>query len=65
MEEFELFTRGMDGQLVVSVTIPSFHPRAEAIMWGSRFFIWNDERSRYEEGLCFAVPEFMVAKRSS
>jgi hypothetical protein len=60
MEEFELFTYGVDGDFVVSVTIPAFTPHAEAILWGSRFFLWNKDRNRYEEGSVFAVPEFMV-----
>lgn len=60
LDHLELFTRGADGAPVVKIMIPSFRPRAEAIMLNSRFFIWIEERQRYEEGLCFPVPEFMV-----
>jgi hypothetical protein len=62
MEELDLFTRGPGGQLVVKVTIPYFSPRAEVLVWGERIFIWVEERKRYEEGMCYAVSDYMVRK---
>ncbi len=54
MEKIDLFTRG--GDFVTSVQIPVFNPKAEILLWGSRYFYYNESKNQYLEGLCFWVP---------
>jgi hypothetical protein len=53
----DLFTR--DDGFVVTVKVPPFHPPAEAIAWGSRFFIRGKD-GIYREGLVWLASEGMT-----
>ena len=48
--------RTRDGALVARVYVPPFHPYAEVLMWGERFFVWDQQRKGYFEALCFWIP---------
>lgn len=56
MEKIKLYTR--DGGYVVTVTVPVFNPKPEAIAWGSRVFVLKD--TRYVEGLLWPIIEGQV-----
>jgi hypothetical protein len=53
MTPIRLLTR--TGDFVKTVLVPLFHPPAEAILWGSRYFIRRAD-GNYYEGLVYAVP---------
>jgi hypothetical protein len=52
MIKTRLFTR--DGGYVVTVLVPQFQPKAEAIVWGSRIFFLKDD-GEYREGIAYYV----------
>ena len=52
-----------DGQLVVSVHVPPLNPPADVLLWGDRYFLWNEQRRQYREGVCFWIPPQLELKR--
>jgi hypothetical protein len=48
MQLVKLYTRG--GDYVATVQAPPFNPQAEAIGWGTRFFM-RDGQGNYREGI--------------
>lgn len=54
MEDFALYTSDM--KLVWKVQIPTFTPKADVLLWGSRVFLWNMKFQAYVEGFAYWVP---------
>ena len=53
-QDVELFTR--DGRFVAKVQTPPFEPRYEVLIWGSRFFQWNEQAGKYLEVSAYMIP---------
>lgn len=61
MERALLSTR--DGHAVIVALIPIFKPKAEGLVWGTRFFRLHSESPlEYREGLLFHVPNEFTAQ---
>lgn len=54
LEKVELTIR--DGGLVAVVEIPKFDPRAEVIVWGTRYFVYTDDPHVYREAYTAWAP---------
>lgn len=55
MVKVRLYTR--DGHFVVDAPFLPYKTQPDAVLWGSRFFLWSKEHSQYREGFVhYCVP---------
>ena len=55
MIKVRLYTR--EGEFVVDAPFLPYKTQPDAVLWGSRFFIWQPEHKQYREGYVhYCVP---------
>lgn len=53
MPTVKLYTR--DGGFVTEEQFPPFVTRPEVVVWGSRFFAWNEAHQQYREVFAYWI----------
>ena len=53
MQKVKLLTR--HGEFVCMIVMPTFIIMPEIVIWGSRHFVWHEDKEEYREGCAIVV----------